>query len=291
VEVAGLPLGLQVLPGHPTTARVRLDKVIERTRPVQVIKLGEPAEGFAVDKITLGQEEVKVSGATSIVARVARVVVVVDVSGLNSDLESEAELEARDLRDVVVTGVNFEPPRVKVQVEVRRLNTRTVPVRPILGSPPGGYDISWVRVSPPVVTLTGSGDRLAQVDSVSTSTVDISGLRSRKSYAVAINVPEGVSVVGAASVTVTVAVHGQGGTPTEPEPEEAPTQEATAAGDGEGTQDENGEPAPGDDGPNEDGDDEEPTVPDGGTTPAPGTDDDGSETSVEPAPRGAANTN
>ncbi len=206
LSVSGLPLGLQVLPGHPTSAQVRLDKLIERARPVQCIKVGEPSSEFVVESATPTPEEVTVSGATSVVARVARVVVVVDMSGLNSSHESEAEVEARDLRDVVVSGLTFAPARVKVKVTVHAVNSKTVPVRPIIGNPPAGYQVTSVRVNPPVVTFTGEGDVLARVSSVSTSRIDISGLRSRKTYTMSINVPKDSSVLGAASVSVTVAV-------------------------------------------------------------------------------------
>lgn len=206
LTVSGLPLGLQVLPGHPTTAQVRLDKLIERTRPVQCIKVGEPSSEFVVESAIPTPEEITVSGATSVVARVARVVVVVDMSGLNSSHESEAEVEARDLRDVVISGLKFDPERVKVKVTVHAVNNKTVPVRPIIGNPPAGYRVSSVRVNPPVVTIVGEGDALARLSSVSTSRIDISGLRSRKTYTMSINVPGDTSVLGAASVTVTVAV-------------------------------------------------------------------------------------
>ncbi len=293
MSVSGLPLGLQVLPGHPSTARVKLDKLIQRKRPVQHLKVGEPSSDFAVQKIVIDPEEVVVTGAASVVARVARVAVVVDVSGLNSNLESEADLEARDLRDVVVNNIQFEPARVTVKVTVKGLNIRTVPVRPILGNPPAGYQVTSVQVSPPVVTLTGGGEALGAVDSVSTGRVDISGLRSRKTYAVLLNVPRGTSVLGVASANVTVSVRAaatgsgsgeagaEGGEPATDEGAGAggdaagtalPPPGETPAGEG-GPSDENGEASSGDGG---DGGETDAagTGSGGGDGPSPGTDSD-----------------
>ncbi len=276
MTVSGLPLGLQVLPGHPTSARVRLDKLIERKRPVQCIKVGEPSSEFVVESATATPEEIKVIGATSVVARVARVVVVVDMSGLNSSHESEAEVEARDLRDVVVSGLRFEPERVKVKVTVRSVNNKTVPVRPIIGNPPVGYQVTSVRVNPPVVTITGEGDALARVSSVSTSRIDISGLRSRKTYMVSINVPSDTSVLRAASVSVTVAV----GRMNLPSSGDVSVPDVAPGGD---------EPAPASDDVEPPADDTEPPgdtdtttpVPDATTEPTPGADSDNTDV---PAP-------
>lgn len=234
VAIAGLPLGVQALPGYPTVARVQLDKIIERSRPVQLVKLGDPAPDFAVQSMEVEPAEVLVRGATSIVARVARVVAVVDVSGLNSPSEAQVSVEARDTRDVVVNDLTFVPPQVMVRVKLAPLNTRTVPVRPILTPPRRGYEVSWVRVQPPVVTLAGEGEALAKVEWVSTGTIDISGLTTRKSYVVPINMPAGVRALGGASVTVTVAVRPPGRTAEEEEngapPAGAGTPDAGAAG-------------------------------------------------------------
>ncbi len=203
LRIARLPYALSVLPGYPTTARVQLDKIIKRARPVQYVRRGEPAGGFIIDAVAVEPDEVTVVGATSIVSRVARAVVVVDTSGLNSSTEFEAEVEARDNRDVIVNGVSFEPERVKVRVAVRQVRVKTVPVRPVLGSPPSGWRVVAVNTTPVVVTVTGEGG-LAAVESVATIPLDISGLRGSKTYSVPLNVPAGLSVLGPAAVEVTV---------------------------------------------------------------------------------------
>jgi len=203
LRIARLPYALSALPGYPTTATVQLDKIIQRVRPVQYVRRGDPASGFIIDSITVEPDEVNVIGATSIVSRVARVVVVVDTSGLNSSVEFEADVEARDNRDVVVNGVSFQPQRVKVQVTVRQVRVKTVPVRPVLGSPPPGWRVAGVSTAPLVVTVTGE-QGLAAVDSVSTIPLDISGLRGSKTYSVPLNVPAGLSLLGPAAIEVTV---------------------------------------------------------------------------------------
>lgn len=222
LRIARLPYKLMALPGYPTTATVDLDKIIRRERPVQYVRRGEPADGFIVDRVTLEPDTVTVIGATSIVSRVARVVVVVDLSGLNTSIEFQAEVEARDHRDVVVSGVRFEPARVKVAVSLQQVDVKTVPVRPLLGDPPSGWRVATVSTDPPVVTVTGEGD-LKQVTSVSTSRLDISGLRGTKTYVAPLNVPRGLTVLGPASVEVTVTTQRPDSTassrPREPEPE------------------------------------------------------------------------
>jgi len=233
LRVVGVPQTLTTLYGYPTTATVELDKIIRRARPVHAIRRGEPASGFVIESIDPDHEEVTVIGATSVVRRVARVVVVVDASGLNSTMEFEAEVEARDHRDVVVNGVSFDPARVKVAISLRQVRVKWVPVRAVVGSPPPGWRVAAVTTSPPGVTVTGERG-LDGVGSVSTVAVNISGLRGSKTYTVPLNVPAELSVLGAASVEVTVttrsATSGAGAEPPDggsepPAPDEEPEED------------------------------------------------------------------
>ncbi len=264
LRVAGVPLSLNVVPGYPTTATVELDKVIERHRPVHDIVRGEPARGFVIEDVTVDPKEVTVRGATSYVREVVRAVVVVDVSGINQSAPFEAELEARDNRNVVVSGVTFEPPTVTVSVDVRELNVKYVPVRPVLGTPPSGYRVVAVRAEPEIVTLTSDQD-LSDVSAVPTLLLDISGLRGSKQYSISLNVPPGMSVEGPASVQVTVTTGARGtGDSASPDDDEAreepadeqPPDEGTDVPDASGQPEEdndvppanqNTEPVPGDD--------------------------------------------
>jgi len=238
LRIAGVPYTLGVRQGYPTSARVELDKVITRPRPVDDIIRGEPARGFVIEQVTVDPEEVTVKGATSIVREVARAVVVVDVSGINQSAPFEVEVEARDNRNVAVTGVEFDPPAATVQVNVRELNVKYVPVRPVLGEPPAGYRVAAVRTEPEIVTLTSEED-LSDVRTVPTIAVDISGLRGSKQYSVPLNMPSDVRIEGPASVQVTVTTQRIGGGSSEPSPP-SPDQ-GSQPPEGEQTGDANGE--------------------------------------------------
>lgn len=223
LSLRGLPALLRVVPGYAASAVISLDKVVERPRAVLAQQQGQPTTGYMVTGIETDPEEVTVRGAVSVVHRVAFVVAVVDISGLNSTTTLEATVEARDHRDVPITGLHFEPEQVKVTVSVKRVNTKTVPVVPRVGNPARGWRVFEVETSPPVATVTAPGDLLARVTSIATVSIDISGLRGTKTYPVLLSAPERVSVLGGGSVRVTVTVR-RSRTPAAPEepPEEAP---------------------------------------------------------------------
>jgi len=275
----GVPSGVQVL-SYSGTAVVKLDKIIERTKPAVVDQTGRPARGYVITGPPVTEpSEVTVRGAASRVTRVARVVVVVDVTGLNSTTTSEATLEARDNHDVVVSELTFKPERVKVTVNIKRVNNKPVAVRPQFGDPPPGWQVTAVQISPPVVTITGDGEVLASISSLATVPIDISGLRGTKSYRIPLSVPGKVSVLDEASVQVTVTTGRFRRTPGEPgeTPEETETpEEEPAEGGGEAPEEsppggggEGSTPKPGGEEPPEGGG-ERPPPPEGGNPPGSG---------------------
>jgi len=140
----------------------------------------------------------------------------VDVSGINQSAPFEVATEARDNRNVVVSGVEIDPPVVTVTVKVRELNVKYVPVRPVLGDAPSGYRVVAVRTDPEIVTITSEED-LSRLRTVATLLVDISGLRGSKSYSVSLNVPAAMRVEGPAAVQVTVTTQPVGAVYTVPE--------------------------------------------------------------------------
>ena len=235
LRVTGVPLNLAVVPGYPTTAKVEMDTVITRARPVNESVRGVPARGFVIERVSVEPNEISVRGATSAVRDVARAVAVVDVSGINQSAPFEVRAEARDNRNVTVMGVELDPPIVTVTVQVRELNVKYVPVRPVLGAPPPGYRVAGVRADPEIVTITSDQD-LAGLESVPTLLLDISGLRGTKDYSVSLNVPSQMRVEGPAAVQVTVTTQAvstapaagagsEGGSPAGSEEEESDEEE------------------------------------------------------------------
>jgi hypothetical protein len=194
----------------------------------------------------------------------------------------DAEVEARNHRDVVVSGVSFSPSRVTVTVSVSQVNVRSVPVRPIIGQPPSGYAVTSVSTSPLVVTITGDGG-LQQVESVATTEVDISGLRGTKTYPVPLNVPGTLSVIGPASVQVTVTTQpASGGGPAAPPRGEGEGE----VGRGDGPEEESGGVVGNQesDADADDGDDTGGTGEDGGGETELPEDDAGSSSATTPGP-------
>jgi len=206
VRLAGRPKGVQVVELSHHYVRVRLDASAEAERPVSVQTPGVPADGCEIGRPWADPPAVHIAGPSSAVERVARVVAVLDVSGLSTTTTREVKVQPRDASGLPIPGVRVEPERVVVTVPIQRVTGRTLPVWPDLTNPPPGYQIVQVTVRPATVLVTGPPKLLATAQAVRTSVVDISSLRDTRSYEAKLVAPQGLAVVGATTAVVKVTV-------------------------------------------------------------------------------------
>jgi len=205
LEPQNLPPGVEIRDLVPLSVRVELDAEVSAARPVFVQLRGNPAEGFTASEPQVRPNEVTISGPSRQVEKVARVVAEVDVSGRNTEEPITIPLLARDSASLLVPGIQITPDQVAVTVPLRRIDSRTVPVAPVLSEVPRGYEVQSISVRPVVVTVTGSSRMLADLSTVQTAPVNLMGSAGRTSYTVPLRLGTGLHS-GTESVVVTVSL-------------------------------------------------------------------------------------
>ncbi len=227
VSVGSQLRGVRVIGTGPATVVVSLDRTIQQPRAVQVSIRGLPAPGFEAVGQSCQPNEVTVSGPQTIVRSVARAVAVVDISGIDSTRALVSPIEARDARDMPVTGVKVHPATADVRVRVARVNTKTVPI--VLGelTVASGLRIESIDVSPQVITVTGDPAVLAPLRSVRTEPVAFGP--DETAVRVQVQLPRGVTAVTDDSVRVTVRFAPPAGSETRPSRAGAPKEGAPPA--------------------------------------------------------------
>jgi YbbR domain-containing protein len=196
---------IQIIDYQPQQLSVSLNPVVHKQVSV-LIKMGTPPEGLQPGTPVQSITTVDVSGASSIVRRVAyaQAQVRVDASGL--DIDEDVDLVAMDASDVLVPGVTLDPRTVHVQIQVgSQLRTETVPVNPITtGTQAAGYNITSIDVKPSIVSVQGQADALALLKGkANTKAVSISGATQDVTVNVGLDLPNGVTS-DTASVSITI---------------------------------------------------------------------------------------
>jgi YbbR domain-containing protein len=197
---------IQILDYQPQQITVALDPKITQQVGVQV-DLGVVPSGLQPGSPVASPSTVDVSGAASVVRRVAYAdaPVRVDASGL--DVSQDVVLVAHDATGAEVKNVLFNPAKVHVSMQVgSQLQTETVPVNPTLvGTPAAGYYISSIDVNPSVVAVRGQADALALLKGfASTKSISVAGATGDISTKVALDLPSGVTAADQSTISVVV---------------------------------------------------------------------------------------
>ena len=208
VQIGIRPIDIVTL--SPSTVEVSLEVLANQSFLVQVARRGDPGVGFEAGTPAVSPEVVNVSGAESLVKKVAQVRAIIDLNNATENISRTIALQALDENDSVVNGLTITPDKVDLSVPVtQRGGYRNVVVKVVVaGSVAPGYRVTNISVYPATVTVFSSDPRL--VDSlpgyVETTSVDLTTARDDIDVRVPLVLPTGVSVVGDQLVEVQVGV-------------------------------------------------------------------------------------
>jgi YbbR domain-containing protein len=198
---------IQIIDYQPQQLSVSLNPVAHKQVSV-LVKTGTPPAGLQPGTPVQSITTADVSGASSVVRRVAYATAQVRVDASGLDIDEDVDLVAMDASDVLVPGVTFDPRTVHVQIQVgSQLRTETVPVSPVIaGAPASGYYMASIDMKPSVISVEGQADALALLKgTANTKPIDISGATHDITVNVALDLPKGVSA--GATTTVAVTIH------------------------------------------------------------------------------------
>ena len=209
IEVTALTDGIDIISVEPSTVRVQLDRLQERTVPVEVDP-GTVPQGLALGNPELSAEEVEVRGPSSVVAQVDRVVARIRIDPSGIDFDEPVGLVAVDIQGQPIGAgeIDIVPEVISVQVDVEQVETtQTVPIRlQIEGAPAPGFAIEALSIEPATVTLRGLPEVLAEIDDVLTAPINLDASSADETFEVELVLPDGSRLVDDEPAVVTVSV-------------------------------------------------------------------------------------
>lgn len=197
----------------PDSILLRIEPAGQNSIPVRVRVEGSTALGYQARETIVSPLVTTVSGPASQVDQVAEVVARVSVEGARADIEGEFTLEALDANGEAVPHTTLSPARVLVRVPIEQLSGfRDVAVTALLeGQVAPGYRISSITVNPPVVTVYGAPEAIAQIPGyLVTAALNVENAQANLEREMALSAPDGVSLLPPV-VTVRVTIQPQEG--------------------------------------------------------------------------------
>lgn len=201
---------VRVIRKEPAEATVVLEAQETRVFPVQLDLDGDPPLGYRIGAAVREPSEVTISGPRSLVSQVAEARAILDISGVRETRRISVPVEAINENGDPIPGLTITPRTIDITQPVSlEGGFKNVVVRvTTTGTVASGYRLTNLSVTPPNVTVVSANPQL--VDElpgfVETMPVDLDNLTDDIERRVALNLADGISLVGEQSVLVQVGV-------------------------------------------------------------------------------------
>lgn len=189
---------VEIIMGKISTMQISLEDIVKESYSIKVDPVGNCAPGYAVGKAEVSPVILEVSGAKSIINKIADVKVSVDINGASSDVTRTVMPKAYNQDGIEITSDKIKFSNNEVTAKITILNTKKVPVViETTGELPHGYQFIDAAFEPQEIEVKGDKDKLDNMVNLPV-TVNIGGLTEDKEYTISIHEQlqqYGVSVV------------------------------------------------------------------------------------------------
>ena len=192
----------------PEKFDLSLEQLVTDSMPVELTYLGQPAIGYKAGDVVLTPAEAVISGPESFVAQVKHVRATLDLTSSRQSIETSLPIYAVDDSGSAVEGVSIHPDNIQVSLPIiQQGGYRDLAVKVIItGKLASGYRLTNITATPLIVTVYS--ENLPLIESlpgyVETAPLDLNGASNNIGTRLALNVPEGVLLVGDQTVSVQI---------------------------------------------------------------------------------------
>lgn len=205
IQVSERPVRL--IAASPSSVMLTLEPIANRTLKINLGVSGQPSIGFQAGSPIIDPLEIKISGAESLVNKVAQAHIAVNLDGLRENVDRSLAVELLDENGQQITnGISLLPETVHVTIPISQQGGyRDLAVKVVVhGQVASGYRLANISVYPPVVTVY-SGDPSvvnALPGIVETEPLDLQNANNDINTRLQLNLPAGVSVIGDQTVLI-----------------------------------------------------------------------------------------
>lgn len=188
---------------RPGVVRVATEDLQRKSFDLVSYVEGEPAADYKRGEVTLSPSHVYVSGPVSMVGRISKVGVVINVDGADSDQQGRVSLRCFDANDNELTELNgeerltFSHPEIDYFLPILKSKDLPLDFR-TEGKVAEGYRFTGIESSRNSVAVKGLKSDLAKINSITIpgSELDMDGATSDKEVTIDLNkyLPEGVEL-------------------------------------------------------------------------------------------------
>jgi YbbR domain-containing protein len=211
IQIQVGPRPTQLVLANPQTVPVDLESFTSKPLPIDLSLRGQPAAGYQTGEATLAEREVAISGPKSLVDEAVGARVAINLDGLRESIENQTvPVRIVNAKNEVIKGLTVNPETVTANVPVsQQSGYRDLAVKVVVnGQQAPGYRLEKISVFPLVVTVVSKDPALVNSlpGAVETQPLDLQDAREDISTRLALDLPDGVTLIGPQTVQVQVSI-------------------------------------------------------------------------------------
>ena len=163
---------LDITLGTTNTMKIKKDEVVTISVPVNVTAKGDPAEGYAVGRVTSTPNLIKVSGPENLLSSAKEIRATVSVDGISHDVTATDKpvLYDEEGKKIISNQIEFDTASIGIYIELWK--TKTVDVKlSYTGEPAKNYHLVSFDYEPKQITIAAPDDMLESLDSITLDSV------------------------------------------------------------------------------------------------------------------------
>lgn len=193
---------------------VKIEDVKKIQKTIDVIVQNTPASGYMLGSTSTDQTAVIVSGPESVVSRIAKAEVEINVDGATSDVSMSRPIHFYDKEGELIDDTKLTKSVSEVSTKASILQMKEVPIEcSVTGKPADGYLYAGdLTTEPRVITIAGKASTMKNITKITIpDAIDVTGADSNVAQQVDIKqyLPEGVVLADTSSggkVTITATI-------------------------------------------------------------------------------------
>lgn len=161
---------------------------------------GEVALGYVLGNYQMNPSVVEIKGAKEDLDKLDKLELLLNLNKESSDIKKTLEVNTPE-------GIRLESNKIYVEVEILKMPSKIVNIEPkILGEVANGYEVKEIALSPDIVEIFGEETNLNEINSISTSDIDISNKNETITQNVKLIYPSSIKLLDPEEVEVRVAI-------------------------------------------------------------------------------------
>lgn len=193
VQILNYPQNITIKNNGYLTIKVNLEKLESKQLKIQSEVNLAYKEGVYEKEQKIAPKNVNISGPKSIIDNIESAVIRGEEKQIDKDIRNSYQIVFLNYDGKEVTNIDSDIDSAYMAITV--VNGRSVPIKLNLsGNVPDGYEIVGYKLKEESLVITGDKEKLNQIDSIDTESLDISNINADVDKDVKLKVPEGIEI-------------------------------------------------------------------------------------------------